>query len=100
MNKAFLNFLKIKVKRKIYLKEELKKKILKSIVQNQSVKPLVKQYAYYRLIKMSTLPYKIKNTCLITGRNSSVSNNFFLSRHSLKKLANINKLQNVKIRSW
>jgi ribosomal protein S14 len=49
---------------------------------------------------MSVLSYKIKNTCLLTGRNSAVSNNFFLSRHSLKKLANVNKLQNIKIKSW
>jgi len=100
MNRVFLNFLKIKVKRKIYLKNELKKKFLKSIVQNQSVKPLTRQYASYNLTKIPVLSYKIKNTCLLTGRNSAVSNNFFLSRHSLKKLANINKLQNVKIKSW
>jgi ribosomal protein S14 len=99
MNRVFLNFLKIKIKRKLYLKNELKKKILKSIVQNQNVKPLKKQYAYYNLIKMSNFPYKIKNTCLLTGRNSAISNNFFLSRHSLKKLLNVNKLQNVKIKS-
>lgn len=100
MNRLFLNFIKIKIKRKIYLKNELKKKILKSIVQNQNIKPLTKQYASYNLVKMSVLSYKIKNTCLLTGRNSAVSNNFFLSRHSLKKLANVNKLQNIKIKSW
>jgi ribosomal protein S14 len=100
MNRVFLNFLKVKIKRKLYLKNELKKKILKSIIQNQSVNPLKKQYAYYNLIKMSVLSYKIKNTCLLNGRNSAVSNNFFLSRHALKKLLSVNKLQNVKIRSW
>jgi hypothetical protein len=29
-----------------------------------------------------------------------VSNNFFISRHSMKRLLNVNKLQNVKINSW
>lgn len=100
MNRLFLNFLKIKIKKKLYLKNELKKKILKSIIQNQNVNPLKRQYAYYNLIKMPNLHYKIQNVCLLTGRNRSVSNNFFLSRHVLKKMLNINKLQNIKIRSW
>lgn len=100
MNRVFLNFLKIKIKRKLFLKNEIKKKILKSIVQNQKVNPLKKQYAFFNLVKLKNNIYKIKNTCLLTGRNSAVLNNFFLSRHSVKKLLNVNKLQNIKIKSW
>lgn len=100
MNKNFINFLKIKVKRKLFLKNELKRKILKSIVQNQQIKPLKRQYGYYKLIKNTSNFLKIKNVCLLTSRQSAVSNNFYFSRHVLKKMLNINKLQNVKIRSW
>jgi ribosomal protein S14 len=100
MNKNFINFLKIKLKRKLFLKNELKRKILKSIVQNQQLKPLKRQYGYYKLIKNASTFLKIKNVCLLTSRQSSVSNNFYFSRHVLKKMLNVNKLQNVKIRSW
>jgi len=99
MNKKFTNYLKIKVKRKLYIQKEVKKKILKSIFQNQSVKPLKRQYSFFCLIKTNVLFLKIKNTCLISGRNSAVYKNFFLSRHVLKKMVNVNKLQNVKINS-
>jgi len=99
MNKSFINYLKLKIKKKLFLKNEIKIKILKSIIQNQKNKPLKIQYAYYSLINMSTIFNKMKNTCLLTGRNASVSNNFYLSRHSLKKLLNQNKLQNIKINS-
>ena len=100
MDKKFTNFLKIKVKRKLYIQKEVKKKILKSIYQNQNIKPLKRQYSFFCLMKTNVLFLKIKNTCLLTGRNSSVYNNFFLSRHVLKKMVNVNKLQNVKINSW
>lgn len=100
MNKLYVKFLKIKIKRKLLLKNELKKKILKSIIQNQSTNFLKKQYAQYSLSKFPCNMLKIKNICLMDGRNSSVSNNFFISRHSMKRLLNINKLQNVKINSW
>jgi len=100
MNKLFIKFLKVKVKRKLFLKNELKKKILKSIIQNQNVSFFKKQYAQYSLLKFSYNTFKIKNICLMDGRSSSVSNNFFISRHSMKRLLNVNKLQNVKINSW
>lgn len=100
MNKNFIKLLKIKVKRKLFLKNEIKKKILKSIVQNQQVKPLKRQYGYYKLIRNPNIFLKIKNVCLLTSRASAVSNNFYFSRHVLKKMLNINKLQNIKIRSW
>ena len=100
MTRKFINFLKVKVKRKLFLKNEIKKKILKSIIQNQKIQPLKRQYSYYQLIKTSNLYLKIKNTCLLTGRNSSVYKNFFISRHSIKKMLNDNKLQNIKINSW
>ena len=99
MNKKFINYLKIKVKKKLFLKNELKNKILKSIIQNQKNKYLKKQYAYYTLIKTTYFFNKVKNVCLLTGKNGAVSNNFFLSRHVLKKMLNSNKLQNIKIRS-
>jgi len=100
MNRIFIDFLKIKVKKKLFLKNELKRKILKSIIQNQNVNFLKKQYSQYTLVRLPYNFLKLKNACLIDGRRSSVSNNFFISRHSIKRLANANKLQNVKINSW
>lgn len=100
MNKIFMNFLKVKVKKKFFFKNELKKKILKSIFHNQNVNPLKKQYALYSAQRIPNKHLKIKNSCLLSGRNSSVSKNFFISRHMMKKNLNLNKLQNVKINSW
>lgn len=100
MNTIFASFLKTKIKRKFILKNEIKKKILKSIIQNKNVNFLKKQYAQYNLIKFSTINYKLKNVCLLDGRASSVSNNFFIGRHAVKRLVNLNKLQNIKINSW
>jgi len=99
MNKLYIKFLKVKIKRKLFLKNELKKKILKSIIQTQSANLLKKHYAQYSLSKFSYNTLKIKNICLMDGRSTSVSNNFFISRHSMKRLLNVNKLQNVKINS-
>jgi hypothetical protein len=99
MNKLHIKFLKIKLKRKLFLKNELKKNILKSIIQNKNVNFLKKQYAQYSLLQFTYNTFKIKNVCLMDGRSSSVSNNFFVSRNSTKKLLNLNKLQNIKINS-
>src|SRR5689334_4904983 len=97
------NLLKINhdfFKRKIYIKHEIKKIILKSIIQNKNLKHIIRSYAIY---KLSSLPLKSSiskqnnNICIKTGRikgNLKLNN---LSRHTIKKISINNNLQNIKI---
>ena len=91
------------LKRKLYTKNEVKRIILKSIIRNFAVKPLVRIKAAKLNQKKSKFHYISKqknNICIKTGRIKGVYNYYSLSRHYLKFLGNSNNLQNVKIASW
>ena len=97
-----LNINKNLLKKKKYLKNEIKKIILKSIIQNKNLKPITRSLAFY---KLSQLPLKASiskqyNICLLTGRSKSVYKITNLSRHTMKKLSINGNLQNIKIASW
>lgn len=90
------------VKKKLYTKNEIKQLILKSIVRNFSVKPLIRVKAS-KLIqaksKMHFISKQKNNICLKTGRIKGVYNHFNLARHYMKYLGINNNLQNIKIAS-
>jgi len=96
MKSRNIKILKDKVKRKNNIKNDIKYKLLKSIIQNKKVEPLVRINASIKLNKKR----RINNMCLITGRFGGVFKFCNLSRHMIKKFGNLNKLQNVKIVSW
>ena len=100
MKSTFIDFLKIKLKKKKIIKLEIKNKILQSIFQNKKISSNKRLFSFFLNLKKSNKIYKHKNICLLTGKTSSVSNTFFLSRNCLKNLLNLNKLQNVKQNSW
>jgi hypothetical protein len=58
-------------KRKIFIKFEIKKKILHSIIQNKSLKNIYRYYAYFNFIKISRISTitKQKNRCVKSGRS-------------------------------
>jgi ribosomal protein S14 len=102
MKNKIINIKKDIFKRKKFTKNEIKKLILKSIIQNRSVTPLVRIKAIRRNCKSSNLSYISKqnnNICLKTGRIKGVYRMFSMSRHYIKKLGASGNLQNIKIAS-
>lgn len=91
------------VKRKFYLKNEIKKIILISIIQNLNLKPNLRSLALKKISKLKLISFISKqnnNLCLKSGRFKGVLKLTQLSRHEMKKLGLIGSLQNIKIASW
>lgn len=103
MKNKIINIEKDIIKKKKFLKKEIKNIILKSVIRNQSIKPLIRIKAT-RIIcknsKFSSISKQKNNTCLKRGRIKGVYNQFNFSRHYLKYLGSNNNLQNIKIASW
>lgn len=98
-----LNIEKDKIKRKNYLKNEIKKLILKSIVQNLNLKPKLRALAWRKIAgfrKYSYISKQNNNICLKTGRYKGVLKLTNLSRHYMKQISLTGNLQNIKIKSW
>lgn len=92
-----------KLKRKEYIRNEIKKIILKSIIQNLNISPIkrslaLKKLSYFK--KISSISKQNNNICLKTGRNKGVLRITTLSRHYIKQLSLVGNLQNIKIKSW
>ena len=99
-NSKIINIKKNNIKKIKYLKKEIKITILKSIIQNNNIKPLIRSNAFY---KMSRLKYNYLNSkqnnniCLYSGKIKSTFNKFKMSRHFIKKFCSNNMLQNNKL---
>jgi ribosomal protein S14 len=97
------NILKINkdfIKKKNFIKQEIKKMILKSIIQNKNLKPIIRSLALYKLSRINlkaSISKQNNNICLLSGRIGGVLKNTNLSRHSMKKLSINGNLQNIKI---
>lgn len=90
-------------KRKKFLKSELKKLILKSIIQNLNLKPNIRAWAWRKIIKhkkRSFLSFQKNNLCLKSGRFKGTLKKIQVTRHETKKLSLIGSLQNIKVSSW
>ena len=98
-----INIYKDKIKRKLFIKTEIKKIILKSIIQNKNIKPVIRASAYYKLSRMSlfsSISKQNNNICLKTGRIKGVYKITSMSRHYMKQLCVENNLQNFKVTAW
>jgi ribosomal protein S14 len=100
MKTELIKILKIKIKKKKILKNELKYKILKSIFQNKKIEPKKRLFSFFLILKTNNKLFKHKNVCLLTSKTNSLVKNFQISRNAVKKLLNLNKIQNIKICSW
>lgn len=103
MKNKILNIKKDILKRKKFTRNEIKKIILKSIIQNKNIKPLIRIKASRKNCNFSYLSFLSKqnnNICLKTGRIKGVYNMFNTSRHFIKKIGVLGNLQNIKIASW
>lgn len=103
MKNKILNINKDLVKRKKFLKNEIKKIILKSVIQNLNTKPSTRALALKKLsfFKLeSSISKQNNNICLKSGRNKGVIRLTELSRHQIKKYGTLGCLQNIKIQAW
>ena len=90
------------LKRKLYVSFELKILLLRSIITNNYILPIIR---FYALFKLSLLPkFKLitrqKNRCIFLGRSYSILRKFKLSRWELKKKASFGLISNVIKGSW
>jgi ribosomal protein S14 len=97
MKTELIKTLKIKIKKKKILKNELKYKILKSIFQNKKIEPKKRLFSFLLILKVNNKIFKYKNICLLTSKTNGLVKNFNISRNTVKKLLNLNKIQNIKI---
>ena len=102
MKNKIRNINKDLIKRKKFIKNEIKKIILKSIIQNMNLKPNIralalKKLSFFKLI--SSISKQNNNICLKTGRIKGVLKLTELSRHQIKKQGALGCLQNIKIKS-
>jgi hypothetical protein len=91
------------IKKKKFIKSEIKKIILKSIIHNKNLKPKIRALAFYKISQLtlkSSISKQNNNICLMTGRIGGVIKLTNLSRHSMKKLSVSCNLQNMKIITW
>jgi len=101
MKQGFKDILKYKINNIIIIKKEIKKKILKSIIQNNCLKKKTRFISTIKLQKLLKITKftKYKNICLSTGKKKSIFNFCNFSRHSIKQYNIKTKLQNIKLKS-
>jgi hypothetical protein len=95
-----LNIKKNFIKKKKFLKNEFKKIILKSIIQNKNIKPLIRSLSFYKLSKlkyMNNISKHNNNICLYSGRIKGAFSYYKMSRHLIKKNSYVNELQNTNV---
>jgi len=90
------------LKRKWYIKNELKRAVIKSIQQNLETNPITRISTQYQLQKIHRHGFITKHNkiCMLTGKRRGINPFFFLSRHMVKRLGTVNELQNIKVKSW
>lgn len=103
MKNKINNINKDLIKRKLFLKNEIKKIILLSLIQNLNLKPVVRASALKKISAFkvkSSISRQNNNICLKSGRIKGVTRLTELSRHQMKKYSTVGCLQNNKIKSW
>lgn len=91
-----------KIKKIYFLKNEIKSILLKSIIQDKSVKPITRSYCIYKLLKLkkkSRISFQ-KNVCLMLSKYRAVYSKFGFKRHTIKKLNTSGELTNLKNLGW
>jgi small subunit ribosomal protein S14 len=89
-------------RRKLFLKNELKKLILKSLIKNNNLPIIYRYFALYnksKLYRFSSLTQQ-KNKCVETGRIWSTVKNTKYSRFFFRTESNSGNLPGFKRSSW
>lgn len=79
-----------------------KKYLLRSIIQNQKIKPYIRAYAFFQLSKLKHITgiSKQYSVCFETGKIKSNYNQFNRSRQIVKQFGLVNKLPTINVKSW
>jgi len=90
------------LKRKLFIKYEIKRKILISIIYNKNLKNIYRYYSYFNFIKISriSLITKQKNRCVESGRAWSTVKFLNYSRFVFRNKSNNGNLPGFKRASW
>lgn len=102
MKREYKNIRLDNIKRKLFLKYEIKKLILKSIFQNRYIKNTKRFFIKIKLLrfkKQGAITFQ-KKRCVLTGQSNSIYKNFEINRHMVKKLNIFGMIQNVTIKKW
>lgn len=91
-----LNLRKDEIKRIKFLKNEINYNLLKSIINNQQIKPKYRAFANYKLQRTFLFFTQQKNYCLLTARSRGVWKFCNMSRHQINKFAKLGYLINIK----
>lgn len=89
-------------RRKLFLKNELKKIILKSLIKNKNVPLTYRYYALYnksKLYRFSSISQQ-KNKCVETGRVWSTVKKTNYNRFFFRTESNVGNLPGFKRASW
>lgn len=91
-----------KKKRKLYLKNELKRLQYKSIINDCSISKDIRYNYIQKLNQLSrnSSSVRIKNRCILTGRGHSIYSFCKLSRIKFRELASKGSLMGVIKSSW
>ena len=89
-------------RRREFLKAELKKKILKTLIKNAKTVNSVRYYAYYNytLLSRSASVAKIRNRCVVSGRRHMIVKKTRYSRFVFRKEAYAGVLPGLKRGNW
>jgi len=93
-------FIKDKKKRKIFLKNYIKKQCLKSILYNENLPLQIRWQASVLQYKLKISISKLKKRCILTNRSHSTISNFKLSRIQLRKLVSSGLISGLTKSSW
>lgn len=93
---------KNKIYKIYFLKNELKKILLKSVINTREAQPITRLYCLYKLQKlnMKTNISRQKSVCQLLSKHRGIYKAFDLKRHSIKKLNIFGKLPGIKHRDW
>lgn len=89
-------------KRKLYKKYEQLKKLLQTLIRENSTSYQEKKYYLKKLRKIprNASKVRIRNRCVLTGRAKSVYKSYKISRIKFRELAAKGALQGVTKASW
>ncbi len=89
-------------KRKLYLKNEVKRLTYKTIINDSSISNEIRYNTVQKLNQCSrnSSLVRIKNRCILTGRSHSIYNFCKLSRIKFRELASQGNLMGITKSSW
>lgn len=96
MDSKKLKISRDEILRLLFLKKEIKRILLKSIIHNQQTKPIYRGFCIYKLQQNKIFYTRQKNFCIITGKSGGVFSISNTSRQVLNKLLQEGFVTNMK----